>query len=459
MEYAYLLAALALTWLPGCVWLSRLVPRGSPGRSCQVSGYGLLLGLMLVPLVMRGLSAVDIPFSLINIGLPMTMLLAMGLLLPLNWRLDRPDQSFLPPQSSNNRWQTLVICICVSLIFARLVSLGLEVWLRPIFSWDGKQHWAKQAKIFFELRSIVPYVPFREWLELGGSDVYTTVHANYPVTVPLLQTWTSTALGQWHESLINLPWVLCYLAMGLIFFGQSRAAGASSVIACATTYMLLSMPYLNIQVALAGYADIFMSACYLAAVAAFFNWSNSRAWGQAILCIIFALCGLLIKNEGVFWLLSFIPGLIFALLGPKRGIALITGLSLLLLLALWLLPGDLVIAGQTLNGLDLQYRPQSWPAIYQSLLVQDNWHLLGFLFIALSIVAAARAISSLPRIIPAAAVVLSALCLFLVLYLLTTYAAGAVSFTSINRVALQLMPAVAFLATLLYLEITRRRPV
>lgn len=458
MESIRLLLAFALTFLPGCVWMMRLVPRGISARASLVAGYGMLFGMVVIPVIMRGLSAAGLPFSFLNIGTAAAGLLLAGLLLPQKCRAGHSGQVAPPAAARTTRWEALVICLCAALIGARLVSLGMEAGLRPIFAWDGKQHWAKQARIFFETASVARYVPFEQWLELGGAGVYTTVHPDYPITIPLLQAWTSIALGGWHHNLINLPWVLCYAALGLIFYGQLRAAGAGALLAVASTYMLLSLPYLNIQVALAGYADIFMAACYLAAVAAFFNWTTDRNPGQAALATAFALSCLLVKNEGLFWLLSFLPGLLLVWLGVKRGALSLAALAVLLLLCLWLLPENLTIAGQSLAGLNLQYRPQSWPSIYNSFLVHDNWHLLGYIFIALLVAAATLSRPTLARIAPLAAVITSALVLYLALYLLTRHAHGAIVYTSINRVALQLMPAVGFLASVIFLQLGRDKP-
>ena len=70
------------------------------------------------------------------------------------------------------------------------------------------------------------------------------------------------------------------LGLGAAFYGHARAAGASPVTALAFTYMLLSMPLLNTHVALAGYADLLLGACYCAAIMAFHNWSVTREPGR-----------------------------------------------------------------------------------------------------------------------------------------------------------------------------------
>ncbi len=83
-------------------------------------------------------------------------------------------------------------------------------------------HWATKARVWFEYNRIVPFVTKDAWLEMGGAGVFTDRHPDYPVTVPLLQVWMNLALGHWDESLMNLPWLLCLIALGSAFYGQLR---------------------------------------------------------------------------------------------------------------------------------------------------------------------------------------------------------------------------------------------
>ena len=172
-----------------------------------------------------------------------------------------------------------------------------------------------------------------------------------------------------------------------------------------------------------------------------------------MLAAVFALSCLLLKNEGFFWLLSFLPGLVLVLLGMRRGVISLLALFVLLLLCLWLLPDDLAVAGHSLGSIDLRYRPGSWSPIFTSFFVHDNWHLLAYVFAALLLATAALPAPVRARLAPLAAAVISALCLFLALYLLTRHSQGAVAFTSINRVALQLIPAIGFLAAIIFLQL------
>lgn len=449
-----LLVALAVTVLPAWVWLERLVPKGTTCRRLLIAGYALLLGMIGITLVMRLLSALAIPFSLVSIGSLAALVCLAGLFAPAGWRAPAaalpPVQTAAPPMTGAQR---VIIGICLVLLAGRLIALGIEVGSRPLFAWDAKQHWTKQARVFFEMRSIVPYVSLQEWLAVDGQGVYTNMHPDYPITTPLLQTWVNVALGQWHDSLMNLPWLLIWISLGLIFYAQARSAAIGPAISIAATYMVLSLPYLNVHVALAGYADLLLALCFLAALAAFYNWSRSRNPWQGAFCIACALSCLLIKNEGFYWLASLLPGLLLAGLGLKRGLVVSAALLLCLGLVIGLMPQDWAIAGHSLQELSLGYRPEAWRPIYQSFLQHDNWHFLGYLFFVAMLLLMWRVRQFGSDLAPVTAVVLSALALCLCLFLFTHYAIGAVRLTSLNRVCLQLMPAVAFLTLLVYAKV------
>jgi hypothetical protein len=448
-----LLVALAFTWLPCWVLLARLIPAGGAGHRSILAGYSLLAGLVFIPLLMRLLSGVGIGLDFTNICLAAGALLLAALALP------RAVAAAIPGarHEESTTWQKVLIALCLAMIAARVITLGMEVSLRPIFAWDGKQHWAKQARVFFDAGAIVPYVSMQEWLAQGGRGVFTTVHPDYPITIPLLQVWANLAVGEWHHSLMNLPWLLCYVAIGCVAFGQLRAAGANTVTAIAASYMLLSMPFLNIQVALAGYADIFMAACYLAALAAFYNWSVDRQRWQGLLALGFALAGLLIKNEGFYWLLSFIPGLVLVMLPARTAAVTLGGLALAALVLYGLVPHDLAIAGHSIDSIQAGYHPESWQPILLSAWVQDNWHLLGYLFAIFLLAALCCARRQLAALVPVLATLFTALVMYLMLYLFTSHYVGAINYTSLNRVALQLTPALGFVAVLLYMALIAGR--
>ncbi|WP_162846096.1 hypothetical protein [Seongchinamella sediminis] len=444
--------ALAVSWLPAASWLTRFIPAATPARWALISGYACLLGLLATTLLMRLYSLLGIDWSFAGLALGSLCISALALAYPA-----RPG--YLPSGYGGQslpltRLQHILVVLCLALLASRLIALGLELLTRPMTAWDAKQHWARQAKVFFELKSTVPYVDPEQWLATAGTGVFTNMHPDYPIATPLLQAWMAVALGYWDNSLVNAPWLLMWLGIGLVFYAQARQAGANAAVALAACYMVLSLPYLNTQVALAGYADLLLALAYLGAVAAFGNWLLSRAQWQLALALVSAAGGLLVKNEGFYWLLSLAPGILLAVAGLRRGFALLAALALALLLTLYLLPAELAIAGHTLASMAFGYRPESWLAIYLSGLVHDNWHLAIYLLTIALVLVPFRG----RTLIPLAIVVLAAISLYLILYLFTDNAHGAVNFTSLNRVALQLLPAAAFFTLAVFLAAAGNAP-
>jgi hypothetical protein len=396
---------------------------------------------------MRLHSLLGIPFSMTAIGLSVLPLFGLGLLLPKRQGTAVARPGSTPALTGLGK---ALILLCVVLIAAHTMMLAVEVLYTPVSSWDSKQHWAKQAKVFLAHREVVPHVTNMWWLVRAEEGVYTNLHPDYPVTLPLIQAWVGVALDGWHDVYVNLPWLFCFGAIGLIFYGQLRVAGVGVVVATAATYMVLSLPLLNAQVALAGYADPFMAAAFLGAFAAFLNWTRSRHAWQGVLSVLCVASCVALKQEGLYWAVAFLPGLLVLFVGPRRGYAVIGALLLVLVLLLMLLPENTSFAGHTIREMRFFYRPAGWLPFFEGFFVHDNWHLLGYLVAAALVWAAATAGRDRLHLAPAFTVLAGVAFLMLVLYLFTSYSVAAVQHTSSNRLAMHFVPAWLFLLALLF---------
>lgn len=461
MDILRLIFALLLPWLVGVLLVNHLVPSLPSARRTLVLGYGYLVGILVVTLVMRGLDAVGLSLDLTPFIL--ALLAAVGFAVALPRAVRRPLGGAWISQSSRDLpiWQQVLMAALLIALAVRLGGFWLEVYWRPLFSWDAFMHWATKARVWTDTQSIAPFVDNDHWLALRGAGVYTDHHPDYPITVPLLQTWMGLVLGRWDDALMNLPWVLLAGAGGLIFFAQARIAGVGPLTALVFSYLLLTLPLLNLQTLLAGYADIFQGLFFLAAAAAFYQWAQTRLKWQGILAFGLAVSGLLIKNEGFFWLLAFVPALA-ALLLPRRWflLAVLIGIIGAILLINWF-PPDLKVAGHTLAGLKLHYREQALLPLIESLFRFSNWHLLFWILGGLLLARiAATVLAGAPWSPPLFALGIllgTAFLLFLALFLSTNYAGGAVRHTAVNRINLHLVPALLFFAMLLYQELTTIR--
>jgi len=264
------------------------------------------------------------------------------------------------------------------------------------------------------------------------------------------------ALGRWDESLMNLPWLLCLMALGSAFYGQLRAQGLSPVLAIAFAYLLLSMPLFNTHVALAGYADIFLGAAYCAALMAFHNWFTTRQRWQGVLALFFAISCALIKDEGLVWSLTFVPAMAFILM-PRREAAKLCVLLPLVLVLLWLVrPPGLEFAGNQLDHLELGFHTEGLIGILLSIWLHDNWHLLGYLLLAIIPLGLLMPGAMTRTYLPISVALAAAVTAFLFLFLFTGFGVAAADYSGVGRLSIQLAPGLLYLSALLCNELFTR---
>lgn len=456
MELLYLILAMALPWVLGTTWLRLLAPVAFCGRQPLLAGYGLFLGLLTIPILMRLIDALGMPITFTYVSSATGLCIIGGLVLNIHQsnKAIRTASECLSLNPLSN-WQKALFTLLCAVIGLRLITLGLELIWRPLFPWDASMHWATKAKVWFDSYSMNTFIDNDLWLKTRDASIFTDHHPEYPRTIPLLQVWINSAIGHWDTSLMNLPWLLCYISLGLMFYGQARASGVSIIVAIVFTYFLLSLPLLDTHVALAGYADLFLGTCYAGAIMAFHNWSQGRKPWQGFLALILALSCLLIKNEGFYWLLTFIPALLVVLLRARIAVTILLALALVIVAGLWFFPGDITVAGHSLDRLNLHYRPKALPAIISSFTTHGSWHLFAYLLIFIIPVGYVLAGHSRRAYLGIGTALASAVGLFFILFLFTKYAGGAVRFTAVGRIALQLVPSLMFLIMLLYNEISR----
>src|SRR6185437_4509011 len=200
----------------------------------------------------------------------------------------------------------------------RFGLLLIEVLRRPLYPWDAWTQWATKARVWYDLRTIVPFGGESAWLAAPVGSVYYDTAPNYPGTVPLTQTWSATLLGRWDDALVNLPWWLGGVAFGLALYGCLRQLRFGALAALVGTWLVLSLPILDTHVALAGYADLAMASYLTLAALSWLRFVETREWPDlAIGCVLAAAC-VTIKNPGIVWMAILVPGIVTAWL-PRRG--------------------------------------------------------------------------------------------------------------------------------------------
>ena len=209
MEFLLIALALLLPSVLGISLVNLLLPAGVPARIPVVAGYGILLGLVLVPLLMRFLNLVGA-----GAGFPVTAALCVLLTALAVFFHVRRGQADVPAPAANgavfanlSRPEQALYLLFAVLLVSHVILPAVELMGRPLYPFDATMHWATKARVWFEQGELVPFVDNTAWLKMGGDGVYTDHHAVYPVTTPLLQVWMTSAIGRWDESVMNLPWV------------------------------------------------------------------------------------------------------------------------------------------------------------------------------------------------------------------------------------------------------------
>jgi hypothetical protein len=448
-----LFAGLMLPWLVGmAVLVSGLRARVSlaaPGEFAWIAGAGYLVGAFLLTLWMRALSLAGVPFSVFAVGAPLlAATMAAGY---YAWRRDGDTlpravlaalRAFAHPPglegTTRLAWRLLLAWLAL-----RFIMLGFQVSWQPLYPWDAWIGWATKARVWYELGRIVPFAGADAWFAADGG-AYFDAAPGYPPTVPLLQVWACIVLGRWDDALMNWPWWQIAAALAFAVYGALRALSMSALGALVTAFFVASLPLANVHVALAGYADLPMAAFYTCAVLALLRWAATRDARDAALVALLAVACTQIKNPGLAWALTLVPGVIVVLL-PRLGLKLaVAGLGAMLFLLAVLAQTSTSILGYRLH---LDFEP-AWAPLRASYFLLGNWNLLWYGVFAAAFLAGRQLASQ--TLAPMTIIVTAGAVLLFVVVSLTNASAWVADQTTASRATLHFAPVAAVFAALAF---------
>ncbi|MBK5970616.1 MULTISPECIES: hypothetical protein [Thiorhodovibrio] len=423
-------------------------------------GYGYVFGLIFTTLLMRFQAAIGLGLGFWFPSLMLGAVTAAGW-----WMLRRSPGKICSSVAAEvedsppiRAWQWVAIVLLLLLVVVRLAGLALEVFWLPLFPWDAWTTWTVRAVVWSHAHDLVPFVSPDLWLEQPNSGVYSIRAWEYPVAVSLLASWPSLAVGGWNETVANLPWVGCVVALALAFYGQARLWKASPVTALLFLWLLVSLPMLDTHVALAGYADLWLATALGLAFFALIHWASGGDWRQLLLALLAASACVLLKWEGAVWVFLFLPALAAAQLQRKRLLVLFVlltvgvmavfsagGLSLELPLLGRFTLSPSVIELPLVGRFPLE-PSGSWEPWLEHLIIRNNWHLVPILLVLTLGFAVFLVVRDIGGSSQRAGLVwvLSAIAAIYVLFFLTSASEWARQGTSLNRILLQFMPAFVF---------------
>ena len=469
------LGAVVLPWLCATLLLALAWREAQPGRWPYLIGYGYLLGTVASGLLLRaqgGLMGSLQPVFLVGLW---ALAAAVGAV--LFWRGKRligspagPTGTATGEQTDSPRWARATCVVLLAWLAFRYAVWAVEVTKTPIFPWDAWTTWAYRAKLWSLTGTIVPFVTPETWWTPQAGSAHTVAAAQYPLLPSLIMAWPAVAAGHWDETAASLPWLGLAVALGLGMFGQLRLWGASTLGALLAVWVLASLPILGTHVALAGYFDLWLATALGFSFMSFMRWVRWRQPRDAAIAGAMAICCLLLKNEGVVWVLFFIPACLAIWVG-LRGWLLCLG-ALLALVGLLSVSGgvgfDWPGGGRAAISLERVELPRigriefgleadALRSVVLHLFVFDSWHLGVYAFLSTVVVFLLGAARASHEDFRAAwsragiAWVVAATAAFLFLFFLTRASLWATTGTSVNRILLQFAPAFVFWSVTVWL--------
>lgn len=452
VEYAIAWLLPLLAGAAACALAS--ATHGWRGRGAAIAGSGWIAGVYLAACA-ACLSGRDDTLHALAKGAPWLAGFAVAgwIAVAVRHAFRRRSADDVPSRDTGATvpWERLAWWLLLALVLLRLLLLGSEAALRPVFPWDAWSAWALKPKSWILLGHVEPYVPMVDWLANPYAATRTAATWNYPELLAWIEVWFASGAGGWNEPLVNLAWSGALAAFLLSAYGHWRGIGIGALPAIGLVFALASLPLLDAHVALAGYADLWIALTLGLALLAWSRWLLLREHGQWLLAIAFAACLPAIKLEGAIWLALFGAVVAYELLPPRwrwRALA-VASVVLVLGFALgasglpmpgagWLRFGPGGVRFAAMPELEFGWHPVGG-AMLASLFTLPNWHLLWY---ALPLLAVLRwrffAQDRAARLL-GLFVLLQGLALF-VLFFFTNAGEWAADFTSANRLILQLVP-------------------
>lgn len=461
-EILLLVQALGIPWVTGmliALWLGQRFGQRDHYPMLLFPAYGFFIGYALLVLSIQVLDALGYGIHFTGVMTVLTVAGFASLAGVLFGRSVGPVGE--RPPLRVRLWGLVAAALLLGLIGFHLGLIGAEVWWRPVFPWDAWTTWSARAKVWVFHDAIVPFVGPAEWLADGGARTYTVAAYDYPKFVSLVQAWDGIGLGYWHDSLVNLPWLLCGIAILMLLYAQGRIAGLGVVMAVLLAYLLISMPLFHTHIALAGYADLWQAGYTGAALIALFQWrygDGDRL--QGLLGLLMLGASLMIKEEGMVWALLAGAWLVLARVRWPLVVGLFVAAGGLGLFAF--LRGELAV---TLPGIGpLGFRDgllmAPWlpkvalnfvdvtPSLLRGLFQYESWNLFWYGVVFSLPLLALRPREPAKRAL-ALLLVLVAATLFVIFYL-TDAGNWAEDATAFSRVLMQWLPVLLFLQALVW---------
>ncbi|HZY44121.1 MAG TPA: hypothetical protein VFF70_05150 [Anaerolineae bacterium] len=185
---------------------------------------------------------------------------------------------------------SLILFLALQILFVMIMSIG-----QPLHYWDSWTIWGMKARTIFVEGGLSPAV------YLDPSRAVT--HLDYPLMLPLIESWLYAWLGTPDDRLVGSASVLFYLSLLAIVYASVRRRGLSLQWSLTITTVLASMAgFAGASGAVS--ADIPLAALMTVSLSYALEWLDTGSTSALVVAVLSASLLPWLKREGVVLLLA-----------------------------------------------------------------------------------------------------------------------------------------------------------
>ena len=419
----------------------------------KLIGESFFIGIFVIVLINNILQFFNLNLSQIYFFYSSILFSAIIVILNLYQVFINPSEKIRTLNLKNFNRSHIFVLI---LIVVHLYFLIQQNKLLPLTPWDSWSAWVAKSKIWhvFGIDQVIVSLP--KWFEIAGSMTNQTAH--YPDGLSLLYLFNTGFFG-WNESALNSIYPAMFIALLLMFYGNIKLL-INEKYAQVCLVVLATLPFVNTHIVLAGYADIWIATFLVIVLFNLQLYILKKEKSSLLIACVFLLLMLMFKQEAIVWTIVLAVAAILSIMSHSRRRA--TYFTLFFMIIIWyfidginfdlsvgkfvLTPSLIVIPG--LGEFSLTF-VNSMPAWIEAMFYSKNWHLLWY-FLPIMIYLSFKLRGNNLLILPSLFLFFAFLFLF-VLFNMTYASKFAISFTSLNRIILHVVPVyIYFIAQLVF---------
>jgi hypothetical protein len=351
IEYFYGFLALLLASVPG-FWLLSAIDHQRELTLLEKLPLSYGVGLAMIAWEMLLLQLVGLGF---NLPLILLTLLGFTSILYGSVRLHgfRRRRTFETRICDKAKKLSKPDLFFLSAVLLELAYAFFRALITPMESYDAVTIWGLKGKAIYLAESIPTGF-------LQNKD-YVTSHGDYPLLIPLSQSYVYTFLGNFNDFIPKMIFPFFLLACLSLFYLTLRRVSVSRHHSLVFTFMLATIPHFNLN-ATTGYVDIVVAFYSSFGAVYLYLWIQDRRSVFLIVSALLTGMAAMTKNEGLVWCLINSVVLGTLLLWERRGLklqfvigywSLYVSILILVLAPWWIFRFSLDLTNDVLNQKNL----------------------------------------------------------------------------------------------------------